>query len=87
LKLNISSIPGRLADGAHRTVVCSYCLDVGSETDLQIKVKQLLFDDGSLSKAVDDMMSWFTGMEVLDLIYHQFFFIINILGCQHTTSQ
>jgi hypothetical protein len=55
-------------------------LDVGSETDLQIKVKELLFDDGSLSKAVDDMMSWFTGMEVLDLIYHQFFFTANSLG-------
>jgi hypothetical protein len=62
-------------------------LDVGSETELRIKVKELLFDDTYLSKVVDDKKSWFTRMEVLDLIYHQFFFTANSLGRQPTTSQ
>jgi hypothetical protein len=62
-------------------------LDVGSETELRIKVKELLFDDAYLSKVVDDKKSWFTRMEVLDLIYHQFFFTANSLGRQPTTSQ
>jgi len=30
---------------------------------------EILFDDAYLSKVVDDMTSWFTGMEVLDLMY------------------
>ena len=76
-----------MADGARRTVVRSYRLDVGSETELRIKVKELLFDDAYLSKVVDDKKSWFTRMEVLDLIYHQFFFTANSLGRQPTTSQ
>jgi hypothetical protein len=87
MKLKISTIRGRLADGARRTVVRSYRLDVGSETDLQIKVKELLFDDAYLSKVVDDKNCWFTRMEVVDPIYHQFFFTANSLGCQPTTSQ
>ena len=60
---------------------------MGSETELRIKVKRLLFDDSYLSKVVDDKKSWFTQMEVLDLIYHQFFFTANSLGCQPTTLQ
>jgi len=62
-------------------------LDVGSETECQIKVKKLLFDDAYLSKVVDDKKSWFTQMEVLDLIYHQLFFTDNSLGHQPSTSQ
>ena len=46
-----------------------------------------LFDDAYLSKVIDDKKSWFTRMEVLDLIYHQFFFTANNLGLQLTTSQ
>jgi len=60
---------------------------VGSETELRIKVKKLLFDDGFLSKVVDDKKSWFTRMEVLQRIYHRFFFTANSLGHQPTTSQ
>jgi hypothetical protein len=60
---------------------------VGSETELRIKVKELLFDDAYLSKVVDDKKSWFSWMEILDLIYHQFFFTANSSGCQPTTSQ
>jgi len=60
---------------------------VGSETELRIKVKELLFDDAYLPTVVDDKKSWFTRMEVLDLIYHQFFFTANRLGRQPTTSQ
>jgi len=60
---------------------------VGSETELQINVKTLLFDDAYLSKVVNDKKSWFTRMEVLDSIYHQFFFTTNSLGRQPTASQ
>jgi hypothetical protein len=35
----------------------------------------------------DDKKSWFTQMQVLDLIYHQLFFTANSLGPQPTTSQ
>jgi hypothetical protein len=76
-----------LADGAHRTIVCSYRLDLGSETELRIQVMELLFDDAYLSKVIDDKKSWFMWMEVLDLIYHQFFFTTNSLGRQPTTLQ
>jgi hypothetical protein len=62
-------------------------LDVGSETELQIQVQELLFDDAYLSNVVDDKKSWFTRMEVLDLIYHQFFLTANSVGRQPTTSQ
>jgi len=36
---------------------------------------------------MDDKKSWFTWMEVLDLIYHQFFFTANHLGRQPISSQ
>jgi hypothetical protein len=62
-------------------------LNLGSETELRIQVKKLLFDDAYLSKVINDKKAWFTWMEVLDLIYHQFFFTTNILGLQPTTSQ
>jgi hypothetical protein len=76
-----------LADGAGRTIFRTYQLDLGSETELRIHIKELLFDDGYLSKVIDDKKAWFTWMEVLDLIYHQFFFTANILGRRPTTSQ
>jgi len=62
-------------------------LDLGSETELQIQVKELLFNDSYLSKVIDDKILWFIRMEALDLIYHQFFFTTNSLGQQPTTSQ
>jgi len=49
-----------MADGARRTVVRSYQLDVDSETDLRIKVEELLFDNAYIRKVVDDEKSWFT---------------------------
>jgi len=61
-------------------------LDVGSDTELRIKVKELLFDDAYLSKVADDKMSWFMRMEVLDLIFDQFLFTVNSLRRQPTTS-
>ena len=76
-----------MVDGARGTVVHSYLLDLRSETELRIQVKELLFDDAYLSEVVDDKKSLFTQMEVLDLIYHQFFFTANSLGRQPTTSQ
>jgi len=76
-----------LADGARQTIFCSYLLDLPSETELRIQVKELLFDDAYLSKVINDMKLWFTLMEVLHLIYNQFFFTANSLGQQPTTSQ
>ena len=76
-----------MADGARGTIVRSYRLDLGSETELRIQVNELLFDDAYHSKVINDKKSWFTRMEVLDLIYHQFFFTANSLGRQPTTSQ
>jgi len=68
LKLNSSTIRGQLADGAHQTGVHSYQLDLRSETELRIQVKELLSDDAYLFKVVDDKKSWFTRNEVLDQI-------------------
>jgi len=87
LKLKISTSQGCLAERARRTIVWRYWLDLGSETELRIQVKELLFDDAYLSKVIDDKKSWFTWMELLDVIYHQFFFSANNLGRQPTTSQ
>jgi len=78
---------GQLSHGASRTCVCSYWMDLGSGTELGMQVKELLFHDAYLSKVVDDQKSWFTQMEVLDLIYHQICFTANSLGSQRTTSQ
>jgi len=86
LKLKISTIQGRLADGARQTIVRSYWLDIGSETELRIQVRELLFDDAYLWKVINDKKLWYTRMEVVDLIYHQFFFTANGLGRQPTTS-
>jgi hypothetical protein len=49
-----------LADEPYRTVVHSYQLDVRSEIELQIQVKELLFDDAYSSKVIDNKVSWFT---------------------------
>jgi len=83
----ISTIQGRLADGARRTIVHSYRLDLESEIELWIQVQELLLNDADLSKVIDDTKSWFTQMEVRDLIYLQLFFMANSLGRPPTTSQ
>jgi hypothetical protein len=83
----ISTIRGWLADGARRRIVRSYQWDLGSETEIRIQVKELVFDNAYLSKVIDEKKAWFTRMEVLDLIYHQFFFTANDLGRQPTASQ
>jgi hypothetical protein len=62
-------------------------MNVGSETELPIKVKELLFYDAHLSMVIDDKKSLFIRMEVHDLIYHQYFFTVNSWGCQLTLSQ
>jgi hypothetical protein len=54
---------------------------------LGINVKNLMLNDEYLSKVVDDKKSWFTPLDVLDLIYHQCFFTANSLGHKPTTSQ
>ena len=76
-----------MADGARQTIIRSYWLDLEYKTELRIQVKELLFDDAYLSKVINDKKSWFTRMEVLDLIYHQFFFTASSLGRQLTTLQ
>jgi hypothetical protein len=78
---------GWLADGAGRTVVQSCQLDWRSETELRIQVMELQFDDAYLSKVIEDRKSWFTRVEVLDLICHQLYFTANSLGCRPTTPQ
>ena len=78
---------GRLSDGAYWTAVCNCLLDLGSETELRIEVKEHLFDDGYVSKVMDDKTSWFTQIEVQDPICHRLFFTANCLGRQLTTSQ
>jgi hypothetical protein len=87
LKLKIGTIRGRLGDGVRQTIFGSYWLDLVSETDLRIEIKDLVFDDAYFSKVIDDKKSWFTRMEVVDLTYHQFFFTANSLGQQPTTSR
>jgi hypothetical protein len=62
-------------------------LDLCSESELRIQVKDLMFDDSYLSKVVEDDKSLFMQMEVLHHTYHQFFFMANSLGRQPTTSQ
>jgi hypothetical protein len=62
-------------------------LDLRCESELWIQGKERLFDNAYLSKGVEDKKSWFTRMEVFDLIYHQFFFIANGLGRQPLTAQ
>jgi len=44
-------------------------------------------DNAYLSKVVEDKKSYFTQIEVLDLIYHQFFFTANSLRYQPTIFQ
>ena len=85
--MKISTIRGRLVHGARCIDVHSYWLDLCSEPELRVQVKELLINDAYLSKVVDHEKSWFTRMEVLDIIYHQFFFRANSLGRQPTTSQ
>jgi len=73
----MSTIQGRLADGAHQTIGCSYRLDLRTETELWTPDMEFLFDDAYLSKGIDAMKSWFTLKEVLDWIYHQ----LPMVGC------
>jgi len=87
LKLKISPIWECLADRSRRTFVRRYQLDLYSETQLQIQVKELLFEDAYLSKVVDNNKSWSTQMEVLHLIYHQSFFTANSMGWEPMISQ
>jgi hypothetical protein len=67
--------------------VPSYQLNLESETEVQIQVKERLFADAYLSKVINDRKAWFTRLEVFDIIYHQFRFTANSLGRQPTTSQ
>jgi hypothetical protein len=55
-------------------------LDIGSETELGIQIKELVFENAYLSKVINEKKSWFTWMEVHDFIYHQLFFTATSLG-------
>jgi hypothetical protein len=55
-------------------------VDLGSATGLRIQDKEFMLDDANLSKLIDNGKSWFTPMEMIDLINHQFFIAINCLG-------
>jgi hypothetical protein len=71
---------GRLAEAARRTVVGSYRLDIHSQEELKYQVVHLLAEDSYMMKIVADKKAWFTRFEILDLIYHIFFFTVNSLG-------
>jgi len=64
----ISTIRGQLLDVAPQNVIYSYQMDLLFQTNLQIQIKELWFDDTYLSKVRDDIKSLFTRMEVLDPI-------------------
>jgi len=87
VKRTISAIQEWMAVGTSETVIWHYMLDSGSERELWIQVKELLFDDSNLSNAPEDKKLWFTQMEVLDFIYHQLFLTTYNLRCQPTASQ
>jgi len=53
----MSTIERQLVDGAHQTVARSYLLDLGSDSQCQIQAKELLFENGFLSKVMDDKKS------------------------------
>lgn len=57
-------------NGARHTVVYDYWLDLDSETALRIQIKVLWLDCAYFSKIVDDRKSWFTWLEVFDVIQH-----------------
>ena len=73
----LSTIWGQLADGASGTVVCSQQLVLLSETEHQIPNQDHLYYNAYLPKIQDDKKSWFMWMDILDWIYHQFFFTAN----------
>jgi len=73
----IGRIQRRLADRTDRTVVLIHQMDLGSETELRIQVKNHWFDDDYLANVVDNQKSWFTRIDVLDVISHQFFIPLN----------
>jgi len=86
LNLKIGAIRGWFADVLGRTVVCSSQFDLDSGTELQIQIKELLFDDAWLSQVMDDKKSQFTQIDVLDHICDQLFCTTDNLGWQLTTS-
>ena len=71
---------GRFAKAARRTVGGSYHFDIRSQEELKYQVTQLLAEDSYMMKIVGDKKAWFTRFEILDLIYHIFFFTVNSLG-------
>jgi len=76
-----------LTDGARGSNVSSYLLDSVSGTAYTIQLKKLQLVNIDLLNIMDDNKLWFTHIDVLDVIYHQFFFTANILEWQSTTSQ
>jgi hypothetical protein len=87
LKLSKCTIRWWLTNGVLQPVLLSCQFKLHSDTDLQIEVKQSLFEGANLFKSVDDKWSWITCIGVLDLIYHHFFFTAICLGHKPTTSQ
>jgi len=84
-KLNISTIPERLPDGAHWTNVRTFTFGLYSETERWIQVGELLVNDVYLSTVVDDQNSRFIQMEVVGLIEIHIFFTANSSVCQPKT--
>jgi hypothetical protein len=71
---------GRLAKAARRTIVGSYHLDIHSQKDLEYQIAHLLDEDSYMMNIIGDKKAWFTRFDILDLIYHIFFFTVNTSG-------
>jgi len=60
IRLKITPIRGQWANLVCPTVVCRYQLDLCSENELRIQMKEGLLGMAYLSKGVDDQKLWFT---------------------------
>jgi len=83
----ISTIPRGSAEGAQQTVARNYQLDSFFGTELHIKLKDLLFDNGNLANIMYGNTSSSTRMDTLDVIDHQLFFTASSFWRQPTISQ
>ena len=76
-----------MVDGACGTGIHSYQSDLGHQTEHWIKFKEALYYDADLSNLFDDKESWFSQLEVVGQIYHQFFFPADRFGQQPISSK
>jgi hypothetical protein len=71
---------GQLPEAAWCTVVGHYHLDIDLQKYLKYQIMHLLDEDIYMMKIVRNKKAWFTRVDMLDLIYNIFFFMVNSLG-------